>query len=251
MTAPSEQRDTRHGGAEIKFLVDGATAEAIRQWSRPLTAADAHGAGPHGDEYRTTTIYFDTGAFDVYWRRGSYGRSKLRIRRYGDADQAFVERKLRTSTLLAKRRTMVPVADLGHLENVCASDWPARWFHDRLRRRRLAAVCQVAYLRTARVLSTPHGVARLTLDTDLRALPLEQSAYRQGRGTFVARARTIVEMKYSRTIPAMFKQLVEDFRLEPARISKYRLAMETIRPGIARATNEGGDHAAALEASHV
>jgi hypothetical protein len=251
MTAPSEQRDTRHGGAEIKFLVDRATAEAIRQSSRPLTAADPHGAGPQGDEYRTTTIYFDTGAFDVYWRRGSYGRSKLRIRRYGDADQAFVERKLRTSALLAKRRTMVPVADLGHLEDTCARDWPARWFHDRLRRRQLAAVCQVAYLRTARVLSTPHGVARLTFDTELGALPLQQAAYRQGRGALIDRAHTIVEMKYSVTIPALFKRLVEDFRLEPVRVSKYRLAMETIRPALARTPNEGGEHIAAREASHV
>ena len=250
MTAPSEQRDTRHGGAEIKFLVDSATAEAIRQWSRPVTAADPHGAGPQGDEYRTTTIYFDTGAFDVYWRRGSYGRSKLRIRRYGDAEQAFVERKLRTSTLLAKRRTMVPVADLGHLEDTCARDWPARWFHDRLRSRRLAAVCQVGYLRTARVLSTPHGLARLTLDTDLRALPLQQPAYRPARGAFVDRAHTIVEMKYATTIPALFKRLVEEFRLEPMRVSKYRLAMETIRPATVRATDDASAETV-REASHV
>lgn len=251
MTDPFQQRETRDGGAEIKFLVDAPTAEAIRRWARALTAPDPHGGGPDGDEYRTTTIYFDTAAFDVYWRRRSFGRSKLRVRRYGDADQAFVERKLRTRSMLAKRRTRVTLADLGRLQEPRAGHWPGRWFHDRLRMRRLAAVCQVAYLRTARVLSTEYGTARLTLDTDLRAQPIHQPMYRQGRGALVGAAHTIVEMKFAVAVPAVFKRLVEEFQLEPLRVSKYRLSLETIAPASVSASNCSPAFARPLEVRHA
>ncbi len=61
--------------------------------------------GPFGDEYRTTSVYYDTPAYDVFHRRGSFGRSKYRIRRYGDEQTVFLERKLRQPAVLAKRRT--------------------------------------------------------------------------------------------------------------------------------------------------
>ena len=251
MTAPHEQRETRDGGAELKFLVDGSTADAIRRWARPRTTPDPHGTGPSGDQYRTTTIYFDTDAFDVYWRRGSYGRSKLRVRRYGEADQAFVERKLRTNALLVKRRTLVRLAALSRLEDPRVEDLPARWFHDRLRMRRLAAVCQVSYTRTARVLRTPYGTARLTLDTDLGAQSIVHPEYQPGHGVLVNGTHTIVEVKFAVAMPALFKLIVEEFRLEPVRVSKYRLAMDTIAPAVARRPEPSGVLPCALEAGHA
>lgn len=123
MTERVGERETRDGGTEVKFLVEAPIADAIRQRARSFTLPDPHASGPHGDEYQTTTIYFDTQALDVYWRRRSYGRSKLRIRRYGDADHAFVERKLRTGQVLAKRRTRVPLADLSNLQAPALADW--------------------------------------------------------------------------------------------------------------------------------
>jgi hypothetical protein len=252
MTGLRGHRETRGGGAEIKFLVAGSTADAIRHWARPRTAPDPHGTGPAGDQYRTTTIYFDTDAFDVYWRRGSYGRSKLRIRRYGDADHAFVERKLRTSTMVVKRRTIVRVAALSRLDDPHGDQSAARWFHDRLRMRRLAAVCQVGYVRTARVLRTQYGDARLTLDTDLRAQTIRHPVYQPGHGTPVDGAQTIVELKFAVAMPALFKLLVEEFRLEPMRVSKYRLAMDAIAPAIARAAEPAGARLpCALEGGHA
>ena len=66
---------------------------ALREWARAHLAPDHFGSGPHGDGYTTTSLYFETPGFDVYHRRGSYGRSKFRIRRYGEADIVFLERK--------------------------------------------------------------------------------------------------------------------------------------------------------------
>jgi hypothetical protein len=74
--------------------------------------ADPHGTGPHADEYRVSTLYLDTAGRDVFHRRGSYGRSKYRVRRYGDEPRVFLERKLRTASRLAKRRTDIPLDEL-------------------------------------------------------------------------------------------------------------------------------------------
>ena len=105
MLQGTHARETRDGAREVKFLVPAATAARILAWARTRLIADPHAGGPTGDEYHTTTIYLDTDDRAVYQRRGSYGRSKYRIRRYGTAHLAWIERKLRTNTLLSKRRT--------------------------------------------------------------------------------------------------------------------------------------------------
>ena len=84
--------------SEIKFVVDAATGGRIREWARARLAPDPHGAGSFADEYRVSSLYFDTAARDVFHRRGSYGRSKYRIRRYHDEPSVFLERKLRTGS---------------------------------------------------------------------------------------------------------------------------------------------------------
>jgi len=247
MTEPAETRETRNHASEIKFLVEPSVADAIRAWARPQLAADPYAAGVNGDEYRTTTIYFDTERFDVYHRRGSFGRSKLRIRRYGESSVAFLERKLRTTSMLSKRRSLVPLDQLDLLAHADPpEDWSGTWFHERMRMRRLWAVAIATYLRTARMCMTDYGPARLTLDENLRAAQVDEPEYAVRPEAPVAETRTILEMKFRVAMPAVFKQLVETFQLTPARVSKYRLAIDAVRPDDALAT---ADPAAALQGS--
>src|SRR5918993_1510203 len=98
--------------SELKFVVDAVVGQAIREWARERLAADPHGAGAWSDQYRVSSVYFDTDRRDVFHRRGSFGRSKYRIRRYEDDPTVFLERKLRTGSLLAKRRTSIDLARL-------------------------------------------------------------------------------------------------------------------------------------------
>ena len=87
-------------------------ASRIRERARQLLLARPVGQRASADEYTTSTLYFDTTDFAVYGRRGSYRRAKYRIRRYGQSDMVFLERKLRTSDCLTKRRTTVRIEDL-------------------------------------------------------------------------------------------------------------------------------------------
>jgi hypothetical protein len=220
--------DSRSRAAEIRFVVDTETARRVRAWIRERLDPDPHGGGAHGDEYVTTTLYFDTEERAVFHREGSYGRSKYRIRRYEDG-ALFLERKLRTARHLSKRRTAVDAHELLRLaESHIDPAWRGTWFHARLRARRLAPVSQIRYQRTARVGDTSVGVCRFTIDEDVRALPARAPVFAEGAGVPVCESQAIIELKYRIGMPAVFKQLVEAFALEPARVSKYRLAAAAI-----------------------
>lgn len=225
MTAGLTTQDIRTDAREIKCVVDPATAARIRDWVRQRLTPDPHGSGPHQDEYRTASLYFDTDALDVFHRRGSFGRSKYRIRRYGSSDVVFLERKMRTKALLNKRRTIVALEGLTHLEVDRHDGWAGDWFRRRIDARRLHIKSQVWYHRTARVGQSPYGVFRLTVDDAIEARPASAAAFQPLSGVPALLDAAIVELKFTHEMPAIFKHLVEEFDLQTRAISKYRLAM--------------------------
>jgi hypothetical protein len=224
-----DTRETRASACEIKFVIDERQAPAIRDWARASMRPDPHGTGAFGDGYTTSTLYFDTRQLDVFNRRDSFGRAKYRVRRYGDGNSVFFERKLRQPRVLIKRRTLDSIATLAYLEtNDVNADWAGQWFHRRLLVRRLRPVCQVTYDRMARIASTAEGLVRLTLDSDLRATGIEAPAFAADAGDRFFSGRNILELKYHARVPALFRRLIEEFALTPTTASKYRLGVAAV-----------------------
>ena len=224
-----DTRETSAAASEIKFLIDPAVAPRIRDWARANLQPDPHGSGPFGDEYQITSLYFDTRHFDVFHRRRSYGRAKYRVRRYGNADMVFLERKLRKPGLLVKRRTVESLEGLDRLqESPLDATWAGNWFHRRLLIRRLHPVCQVSYHRIARTSDGSDGTARLTLDSGLRAVPAHESRFSLDPGVPFLEHRMVLELKYRVHLPAIFRRLVEEFALRTETASKYRLGMTAL-----------------------
>ena len=222
-------RETRGSASEIKFVVDAALAPKLRDWARAHLKADPHGAGPFGDEYDTSSLYFDTAQLDVLNRRGSYGRAKYRVRRYNDAELVFLERKLRKRRMLVKRRTIERIDALPHLALAAPRRGEAaEWFHNRILLRKLQPVCQVTYHRTARVVMCDDGLARFTLDSALTATPIDAPEFTPSRGAGFLPGYVVLELKYRVYLPAIFRQLVEEFSLEATTMSKYRAAMSAL-----------------------
>ena len=222
--------ETREAAREVKFMVPLDVAARILEWSRSRLSPDPYAGGDAGDEYRTTSLYFDTEDLAVYHRRGSYRRSKYRVRRYGTSEVVFLERKLRTAHLLNKRRTVVPITEMPKVgEDDLAPAWSGHWFAQRILARRVVPVCQVSYHRHARVGTGAHGPVRLTLDNTIRALPTAGLRFVSDPGWHVLESQAIVEMKFRVDMPAVFKQLAETFRIQPTAVSKYRLAMDRLR----------------------
>ena len=224
--------------SELKFVVDAAVARRMRAWARERLAADPHGAGAFSDEYRVSSVYFDTEARDVFHRRGSYGRSKFRIRRYEDDATVFLERKLRTGARLAKRRTGIDMTTLPLIAGSTLNGDGTAWFRKRVALRRLRPVCQVSYMRMARMGRTASGPARLTLDDAVHAFANDSFAFQDHPGILLLDGYAVLEMKYDGTIPAVFKEAVETFALAPRRWSKYRAAAAAL--GLVEASPVGG-----------
>lgn len=230
MLQGTSSSETREAAREIKFVVAPDVAARMLEWSRSRLSPDPYAGGEAGDEYRTTTLYFDTSDFAVYHRRGSYKRSKYRVRRYGAADMVFLERKLRTAKMLNKRRTTIPLPDLPLVSSPNVPGiWPGYWFAQRVAARDVSPVCQVVYHRHARVGAGPYGPMRLTFDDGIRVQPCSTLEFAPGKGHPVLVDRTIVEMKFRVDMPAVLRHLVEEFRLESTAVSKYRLALEALR----------------------
>ena len=221
-------RESREFASEIKFQVPDSIAQQILEWSATRLSPDPNASDQNQiGAYQITSLYFDTDAFDVYNRRGSFGRSKYRIRRYGPSKIAFLERKLKTRGLVSKRRASVDVEELTRLQSAEPdADWAGFWYHQRLLARQLKPICQIGYHRVAKVTMTQYGPIRLTFDRAIRTVPLGTVGfYDLSPGTLLSEEQVIVECKFRMGMPVLFKELVEKFALTAKRISKYRLAV--------------------------
>lgn len=219
-------RETRAAAAEIKFVIDSSLAPRVSAWARKHLKADPHGTGAFPDEYETSSLYFDTRDFDVFHRRHSHGRAKYRVRRYGDSDMVFFERKLRRPGILVKRRTVDAIEMVECLNSpTLIEGWSGEWFHRRFLLRKLRPVCQVSYHRMARVIMCAEGLARFTLDSQLRAVAIDRAQYSSEPGPAFLDGRVVLELKYQGHLPVVYRHLVEDLALNTGSASKYRLGM--------------------------
>jgi hypothetical protein len=238
--ATVESRENRAFAYEIKFVLPASEARELRVWARERMRPDPNTESGIGDTYRISSLYFDTSEWDVFQRRGSYGRCKYRVRRYDASEMVFLERKLRKEHAVTKRRTLVQVEELRRLRQEPAGStepekWAGRWFERRIETRGMAPVCQISYVRTALVSENESGLVRLTLDEDLRAWPVREAEFHAlSGGTSLVQDHMIVEMKFRLGMPALFTEALEKFRIESQPISKYRLAVTGL--GFAPAT---------------
>ncbi|MGV3773020.1 MAG: polyphosphate polymerase domain-containing protein [Verrucomicrobiales bacterium] len=228
MSPSTEQRENRTLALELKFIVPHDAGEAIRAWARGKLAPDPNAPGNENDQYQITSLYFDTPRWDVFHRNCSYGRSKYRIRRYGESETMFLERKLKTRGFVSKRRTLVSEVELGALTgNEVLAGWKGKWFHERLLLRRLQPICQISYQRTARVTMTPNGPLRLTIDDGLKGMQVAVPQFlAQGEYHPLLAGQAIIELKFRGEMPVIFKELLEKFNLSPVGLSKYRTAVK-------------------------
>lgn len=223
--------DGRYAAYELKFLLPVQTAEEVLARARQEMFPDPHAEQALGEDcYRVYSLYFDTAELAVYHRRGWYGRQKLRIRRYGESSQVFLERKTRRADRVRKRRVQIGQAELSWLAepNGGFPGWPGEWFQRRLANRRLEPRMLVAYHRSARVSITSQGLARLTVDRQICCCPaagLRVMPFSGGR--LLLEGYNIVEFKFSGFLPGLFKRLMHELHLLPTAVSKYRLSVAT------------------------
>lgn len=216
---------------EIKFLLTEEQARRVEDELRASLVPDplAVSAQQEG-QYVTTTVYCDTPEFDVFHRRGSYGRRKFRLRRYDHSHTVYLERKSKDGTKVSKWRTGIPLFEVDRLHDAgLDAVWGGDWFRRRLAARKLSPKLAVMYCRTAYVGAGEEGPLRLTFDRSIQALRTDRwhAAPFEG-GTPILTERVVCEFKFRGPLPNAFKSVIASQRLSPQSASKYRLGAKAV-----------------------
>lgn len=209
---------------ELKFLLPEERARQVQAWASRHLALDPHADLLGSGGYRVDNLYLDAPDLAIYHRTGPGRRRKWRLRRYPSSPLLFLERKTRSGDRVSKRRTAIPTGE-GSILRAAASDeaWPGHWFHRRLLALGLQPACCISYDRVAHVGHDGHGPLRLTLDRNLRGARADGWDVAEVKGgTPLLPGQVVLELKYRAALPALFKQLLQEMRLHPGPVSKYR-----------------------------
>lgn len=228
--SPSLQSSTEQNGAayEMKFLLTEDEALKLAEGFRYILSPDPHGTdGFAAGEYSVTTVYSDTPTFDTYHRQKGYTGRKYRLRRYGQEEIVYLERKSKRGKKVKKRRISLSQQELCWLNQAnCDPNWEGAWFKQQLSERRLSPILTVMYRRQAFVGDCPEGPMRLTFDrcvTGLHTRDWQVDPFHDG--SKILEDQVICEFKFRGTLPTPFKAVIEAQRLSPTSVSKYRLCL--------------------------
>jgi hypothetical protein len=228
--SPSLWKDREEPAFELKFQLLEEQARSVVAWAKQHLNLDPYGVPELDHAYRVHGLYFDTPALDVFHRSPGYKRKKYRLRRYGSAGLVFLEQKRKSAGRVAKRRVQVDEAELGRLrETPIELAWDGAWFHRRLSVRKLQPSCLISYERQAYFGQNGEGPLRLTLDRRIRSQLADRWAVEEAvDGLPMLTDQVLLELKFRRHLPALFKALMQDFSLTPGPLSKYRLAIQAL-----------------------
>lgn len=207
---------------EVKFLVPEPIARRVEEWAAGHLTPDPYTDPALGNRYRVTSLYFDTPAFDVFRRTVGHRGRKHRVRRYGSEEIVHLERKSKRDGRVWKQRTPLAADQLERaLADPAASG--TGWFALELADLGLRPACRVTYERAAFVGTGPTGPIRVTLDRAAVGTAADGPDVRPvADGLPLLAGAAVVEFKYLAAMPAVFKAAIEELRLSPSGMSKYR-----------------------------
>lgn len=222
---------TRFRRYELKLVLDRTEAERVRAWAS--TRLDADRFSPGGAPYLVHSLYLDTQALDIYNRTWDEDGTKYRIRRYGDEQVVWLERKRRKGILVRKRRARW---SLDRLPEILSEDrrldgWEEK-FRDRIRGSRLGARLLISYPRSAWTFGKN---GRLTLDWGVEARrPAGDRPFDLAGPAAIATTGVVLELKYDDERPPVFDEVLEFLGREAGSFSKYSHGVEASGMAVAR-----------------
>ncbi len=234
---------------ELKYVLPWAKCEALLADLDHHIPVDRNG-GRAG--YRVVSLYYDSPEYDFFWAKieGLRFRRKIRLRAYvernvEDIRECTVEIKQRMNRTLQKRRSLLPLASA---ERLCAGAAvpPDLDPLDRTVAEEVSYLVRAKHLRPAaitayhrRAFEGMHGNAglRVTFDTDVRArvhaLGLAENAENH---LIVPPGWAIMEVKANDAVPSWMISLLGRHECQLRRVSKYCLALATLKPLTSRAS---------------
>lgn len=220
---------------EQKYLVRVDDAQALAEELAGYAEPDPH-SGTEG--YSIHSQYWDSPELRFFWEKldGQKFRRKLRLRRYAQGDEAFVEIKQRIDRSVQKRRARRTVAELVALFDAGAidaeleraeTDPVVREALVLCREHRLAPKVAVSYRRSAWFARFESDL-RITLDTRLMydASALDLARPFETGSWILPPELAVLELKYNQRVPLWLVALAKKHSLQLVRFSKYCAAID-------------------------
>ena len=202
---------------EWKVQVAPEVSARVATLAGTLLAPDPYALAARAGAYLVTSVYLG-----VPGDRAHADSPRWRVRRYGDDDGVWLERKTNRAGRVEKQRV---AADAGVVERAAAdlpADDPARAWLAEVEARGLVPAVTVAYEREAWLL--PGTTARLTLDRRLRARPAAVRLPDERDGGVPFLEDHVLELKFDDAPPEPFRRILRAEGLVPGRWSKVRAA---------------------------
>jgi SPX domain protein involved in polyphosphate accumulation len=231
---------------EYKYLLPVDGIDALRRGLLQHMQPDRYARKSVDQQYTVRSVYFDTPRFSAYREKieGVRMRRKYRIRAYNEAVEgarAFLEIKEKSGAYLTKYRCGLQVdaitelirdRDLEHIIEKKEGDGihpdnAGKFFRD-YDRKALRPVVLIVYDREAYTVNG-FGDLRVTIDKNLRAVRtmLPEDLYRDGDLEPVMRRHCILEVKFTRGVPAWLRRQLERQSLRRLALSKYTLSLDS------------------------
>lgn len=218
MTAPESGANHVRSGAELKFIVDEAKVKDLQVKLSATLGPDTYGGGD--GTYSVSSLYLDTPELASFTRELP---GKWRLRRYGDDVIVHVEYKAKPGPgQVVKHRSTVSSTDV---ETLGTRPKP-KWFSRDIEMYHLQPTQLICYTRQA-YMGIVDGIdLRVTLDHDVRAVPMHDFIlpHRTAEAKPIVIGR-VLEVKFENAPPTGFLAGLSELGLEPMSFSKYRTAM--------------------------
>ena len=183
--------------------------------------------------YRVRSLYFDSTHDECLYQKqsGFKERSKIRLRTYGNSDQAVkFEIKNKNGQLVNKESVTI---DRQYAEDICAGNYNLLLKHKHPLLDRIYGIFMsgaykpkviVEYKRTAFVL--PVSNVRITFDQDLHSNINHLDLFSNVKDTvpIALEGKQILEVKYDQFVPGYIRKMLSGMSTERMAISKYTLA---------------------------
>jgi SPX domain protein involved in polyphosphate accumulation len=241
----SQQRIERR---EYKYLMAEALIPPLRQAIAPYCRLDANAAEQPSHQYPIESLYFDTTTLALFRanQRTQVDRFKLRARHYPSVSDGpvFLEVKRRCNDVIHKTRGIVPrqgwaelLGEPAGLSRFGGSNRSAlERFLFLLGTHDARPVMLVSYRREAWV-SQVDDYARVTFDRQICSQPHESLSFEPDTLGWrhmdhpaiqrTSASMTVVELKFTSTVPRWMMSLVQRFDLLRQSFSKYGTSIET------------------------
>ncbi len=232
---------------EFKYRLSDAMAARVISTVETQMGRDAHTPEGGDGRYQVRSLYFDTPSLECYDSKlaGIWSRLKVRVRGYGNeskpGDAVFLELKHKKGAFVFKSRLRLPPEAPAKGDGERLLTWLRQhWRPGDIESERdvwralcwpgLRPTVLVSYFRRA---YNDHSVSRTRVTFDSQVSGRGTTVllpYRGGFGLRPAIPGVVLEIKFTRSLPAWLQMLIQSLNLEAEAVSKYTHVMDTCAP---------------------